>query len=71
MIADIFYEGKEYRFRVALISNINRAGTIDSHKLDYELTCISDEYPEKLAVKRFDHYTFKKYWREGIIKLEI
>jgi hypothetical protein len=71
MIADIIYQNTQYRFRVALVSNPKRYGTHESGLMDYELTCISESFPDKLACKRFDYYDFKKYWREGIIKVTI
>lgn len=71
MIADLKFEGVNYRFKVALCNNPKRFGTIYQWKWDYELTCISESFPDKLACKRFDHFDFKKYWRDGIIKVEI
>lgn len=71
MIADIKYEGIDYRFRVSLVSNTKRYGTSQQHCMDYELTCISEIFPDKLKCKRFDHFDFKKYWKEGTIKVEL
>lgn len=71
MIADIQHEGTTYRFRVGMVSNPKRYGTHEQHKFDYELECISESFPDKLAKKIFDHYDFKKYWKEGTIKVNI
>lgn len=71
MTCDIKYEGKDFRFRVALVSNPKRYGTNESGLMDYELTCISDSFPDKLSCKKFDHFEFKKYWRDGFIKVTI
>lgn len=71
MIAQLKYEGIEYRFRIGHVSNPKRYGTHESGLMDYELTCISESFPEKLACKRFDHFDFKKYWKEGTIKVTI
>lgn len=65
MIADLTYENKPYRFRVGLVSNYKTGN------LDYELTCISEDFPDKLKCKRFDYEVFKKYWRDGVIKVTI
>lgn len=71
MICEIKYEGMQYRFRVALVSNPKRYETKDQFKMDYELICISEEFPDKLKRKVFDHFEFKKFWSEGKINLII
>lgn len=69
MIADITYEGKKYRFRVALLSSYDRYKTDEYVPMSYELTCISEEFPDKLKCKVFSYEDFKKYWRNGSIKV--
>lgn len=69
MIAELNYEGKQYRFRIGWVSNVKRYGTKDEHRLDYELTCISEEFPDKLKCKVFDHFAFKQYVKDGIINI--
>lgn len=65
MIAELIHENKPYRFRIAWLST---KSTID-YKYDVELTCISEEFPEKLTSKIFKHLEWKRYVKDGIIKV--
>lgn len=68
MTVELKYENKLYRFRVGLVSVVSRYGTKDDNKMDYELTCISEEFPEKLKCKVFNHFEYKNYVLNGLIK---
>lgn len=69
MIADIIFEGKQYRFRVGLLSSYDRYKTEEDVPMSYELTCISEEFPDKLKCLVFSYEDFKKDWRNGSIKV--
>lgn len=69
MICELKHEGQLYRFKIGWVYNKSRYGTPDEHRMDFELSCISEEYPDKLKLKVFDHFQFKKYVNDGIIKI--
>lgn len=59
-------EFQNKKYRVSLISNFK-----SYPKMDYQLTCINEDYDSEWDGKIIPHDKFKESWKQGKIKVTI